>query len=128
FTPGSWGFHSCADAIFLCIAAHHAGTKYSQFQSCRSILVDGLHSLGRFAARPGFATPRQTFVRRCQSLDARRRGPSADAITAALAPAGRTPSVLVGDSGRRLVGARYAVVATRRPAYGAPLARLSRLR
>src|SRR5262245_64580513 len=47
--------------------------------------------------------------------------------TAALAPAGRTPTVL-GNSGRRLVGARYAIIAARGPAHRAPLAGLSRLR
>src|SRR5262249_56426233 len=52
---------------------------------------------------------------------------SADAITAALAPAGRAPTVL-GDSSRRLAGAWYAVVAARHPANRAPLAGLSRLR
>src|SRR5262245_18880317 len=108
--------------------------------------------LGRFAARAGFVTPRQTFVRRCQSClpwvavscgGARPAGfrplcnhlkipvmvgcaPSADAITAALAPAGWTPTLL-GNSGRCLVGALHAVVAARRPAHRAPLAGLSGL-
>src|SRR6516225_7058579 len=52
---------------------------------------------------------------------------SADAITAALAPAGRTPTVL-GDSSWCLVGAGDAVAATRHPARRAPLAGLFRLR
>src|SRR5215470_8432673 len=53
------------------------------------------------------------------------RGTSADAIAAALAPTGRTPTVL-RNSGRPLVGARYAVAAARHPAHRAPLAGLSR--
>src|SRR5262249_15321033 len=61
----------------------------------------------------------------CQ--DARSCRPSADAITAALAPAGRAPTLL-RDSGRRLVGARCAVATTCHPAHGAPLAGPSRLR
>jgi hypothetical protein len=52
---------------------------------------------------------------------------STDAITAALSPASRTPTLL-GNSGRRLVGARHAVAAARHPAHGTPLAGLSRLR
>jgi hypothetical protein len=59
--------------------------------------------------------------------DARSRGPSADAITAALAPTGRAPAVF-GNGLQCLVGARYAVAAARHPARGAPLAGLSRLR
>src|SRR5262245_6913284 len=51
-------------------------------------------------------------------------GASADAITAALAPAGRTPAVF-GNGLRCLVGARYAVAAARHPARRAPLAGLS---
>src|SRR5262249_47564678 len=85
----------------------------------------GFRFLCSFAPRAGLVTLRQTFVRRCQ--DARSGGLSADAITAALAPADRTPTVL-GDSGRRLVGARYAVVAARHPTHRAPLAALPRLR
>src|SRR6266516_5828008 len=105
--------------------------------------------LCRLAPPAGLVTPRQTFVRRRQNgvaraaaasatgsasarlrvpgdaRDARSCGPSANAITAALAPAGRTPTVL-GDSGRRLVGARYAVATARHPPHGAPLAWLSR--
>src|SRR5262249_29546657 len=50
---------------------------------------------------------------------------SADAIAAALAPTGRTPTVL-RNSGRPLVGARDAVAAARHPAHRAPLAGLSR--
>src|SRR5215831_7430488 len=67
--------------------------------------------------RPGQAEPGRSGAVRT----------SADAITAALAPAGRTPTVL-GNSGRRLVGARYAIIAARGPAHRAPLAGLSRLR
>src|SRR5262249_37340892 len=59
----------------------------------------------------------------CSQLHA----PSADAIAAALAPAGRTPTVLL-EGGWRLVGAGYAIVAARHPAQRAPLAGLSRLR
>jgi hypothetical protein len=50
--------------------------------------------------------------------------PSADAITAALAPPGRTPTVL-GNSGWGLVGARYAVAAARHPANWATQGRLA---
>src|SRR5262245_15159110 len=67
--------------------------------------------------RPGQAEPGRSGAVRT----------SADAITAALAPAGRTPTVL-GNSGRRLVGVRYAVAAARHPAHWTQLAGLSRLR
>src|SRR5262249_15615096 len=53
--------------------------------------------------------------------------PSADAKPAARASAGGAPAVL-GNSGRRLVRARYAVAAARHPAHRAPLAGMSRLR
>jgi len=53
--------------------------------------------------------------------------PSADAITATLAPAGRTPTIF-GDSGWRHVGAGDAVAPARHPALRAPLAGLFRLR
>src|SRR5262249_5267500 len=87
------------------------------------------------AGRPGRALDGQALsgsillasVGNCNTVAAPSCGASADAITPALAPAGRTPTVLV-DSGRRLVGARYAVVAARHPAHRAPLAGLSRLR
>src|SRR5262245_9922713 len=89
---------------------------------------------GRFAPSTGLVTSRQTFVLCCQSVEragaARMStdcGPSADAITAALAPAWRAPTVL-GNCGRCLVGARYAVAAARNPAHRAPLAGMSRLR
>src|SRR5262249_61830739 len=67
--------------------------------------------------RPGQAEPGRSGAVRT----------SADAIAAALAPTGRTPTVL-RNSGRHLVGARYAVAAARHPAHRAPLAGLSRLR
>src|SRR6516165_10365861 len=67
--------------------------------------------------RPGQAEPGRSGAVRT----------SADARAAALAPTGRTPTVL-RKSGRRLVGARYAVAAARHPAYRAPLTGLSRLR
>src|SRR5262249_43563374 len=110
--------------------------------------------VSRFAPRAGLVTLRQTFVRwsqkrvawaaiitpraaggwparhhrncrRCK--DARCCGPSANAITATLAPPDRTPTVL-GNCLPRLVGARYTIVAVRAPAFRAPFARLARLR
>src|SRR5262249_6399781 len=63
--------------------------------------------------------------RRCE--DARCCGPSANAITAILAPPDRAPTVL-GNCRPRLVGARYTIVAVRAPAFRAPFARLARLR
>src|SRR5262249_19363815 len=54
-------------------------------------------------------------------------GPSANAITAILAPPDRAPTVL-GNCRPRLVGARYTIVAVRAPAFRAPFARLARLR
>src|SRR6185295_2137495 len=87
-------------------------------------LADGT-LLGRFAPGAGLVAGRQTVAHRRQ--EARSRGPSADAITAAFAPTGRAPAVF-GDGLRCLVGARYAVAAARHPARGAPLAGLSRLR
>ena len=67
-------------------------------------------------------TRKDRYCQNAHSLE-----PSADAITAAVTPAGWTPTVL-RDGGWRLVGTRYAVATARRPAHRAPLAGLSRLR
>jgi hypothetical protein len=90
------------------------------------VWLNGL-SVGPYQATtrsaPHFGRISQSFE---SSGDARLLA-SADAITAALAPAGRAPPVF-GNGLRRLVGSRYAVAAGRHPAYGTPLAGLSRLR
>src|SRR5215470_9810419 len=110
--------------------------------------------LSRFAPRAGLVPLCQTFVRWSQKWvawaanhDAAGRervpprhhlkvptmqkmpaaAPSANAITATLAPSDRTPTVL-GNCRPRLVGARYTIVGARAPAFRAPLARLARLR
>src|SRR5215813_4056187 len=84
----------------------------------------GLQSL-RGEPRPGWPARNHLKVPTMRGCPLLR--PSANAITATLAPPDRTPTVL-GNCRPRLVGAWYTIVAVRAPAFRAPFARLARLR
>jgi hypothetical protein len=77
----------------------------------------------RLASRPDrIRSPRSPLRPASQMPGCSQPRPAANAKTTAFAPTGRAPAVL-GNSGRRLVGARHAVAAARHPTHGTPLAR-----